>query len=168
MEKTHTANSAASIRRATPADADGIEALYRELVDNAHVHVLPTHIADIAKDPRAALIVLEHAGALQATALLNFCVDAMFRTQPFAVIENIVVGQAFRGRGAGTELLRYIEDECIARDCSKIMLLSAVERGDAHRFFARCGFTGSKKKGFIKYRRDFARDNDHAMESPSQ
>ncbi|HEX7866774.1 MAG TPA: GNAT family N-acetyltransferase [Variovorax sp.] len=155
METTNAAASLTSIRRARPKDAKGIETLYGELVGSTHVCVLPERIAELENDSRTALLVLEHGGALRATALLNFCADVMYKAQPFAVVENIVVSQAFRGQGAGTALLQHIENECVARDCSKIMLLSAVERGEAHRFFERCGFAGSKKKGFVKYRKNF-------------
>jgi N-acetylglutamate synthase-like GNAT family acetyltransferase len=152
---TTNADAFTSIRRAEPADAKGIEALYGELVDSTHVRVLPQRAAELSTDPRTALLVVEQDGELHATALLNFCADAMYAAQPFAVIENIVVGKAFRNRGSGSALLRHIEDECIARDCSKVMLLSAMGRSDAHAFFEHHGFAGSNKKGFVKYRKDF-------------
>lgn len=143
------------IRRARPDDAKAIEALYRELVDDPLVRVLPARLAEVADDPRSALLVLESNGVVCASALLNFCTDVMFGSQPFAVVENIVVDSRCRGQGLGTALVQWIEEDCKDRGCSKIMLLSAVERSNAHRFFAHCGFSDSKKKGFIKYRRDF-------------
>lgn len=154
--QTTTADAFTSVRRARPDDANGIEALYGELVDRTHVRVLPERIAALATDPRAVLLVVEQGGVLCATALLSFCADVMYAAQPFAVVENIVVGEAFRNRGSGSALLRHIEDECVARDCSKVMLLSSMERSDAHRFFERHGFAGSRKKGFVKYRSGFS------------
>ncbi|HIV72719.1 MAG TPA: hypothetical protein H9903_17415, partial [Candidatus Aquabacterium excrementipullorum] len=44
---------------------------------------------------------------------------------------------------------------CGRAQCSKIMLLSSIERTEAHAFFERAGYTGSTKKGFVKYRRQF-------------
>jgi len=35
------------------------------------------------------------------------------------------------------------------------MLLSAVERTDAHRFFEHAGYVGDRKRGFVKYRHAF-------------
>ena len=155
MDTTYAEASPIAIRRARPGDAKGIENLYGELVDSANVCVLPERIAELEDDPRTSLLVMEDKGVLHTTALLIFCADVMYATQPFAIVENIVVSVASRGRGLGTAFLRHIEEECIARDCTKIMLLSAVERGRAHNFFERCGFSGSKKKGFVKYRRAF-------------
>jgi N-acetylglutamate synthase-like GNAT family acetyltransferase len=77
----------------------------------------------------------------------------MFNRQPFAIIENVVVDAAARNQGVGAELLREAEAYCAANDCSKIMLLSSMDRTDAHRFFERCGFDTSMKKGLVKYRR---------------
>jgi GNAT superfamily N-acetyltransferase len=79
----------------------------------------------------------------------------MFKALPFAVVENVVVDESARGQGVGTALFQHIESFCIAAECSKIMLLSAVDREDAHRFFERMGFVGSSKRGFVKYRRNF-------------
>ncbi|MNY55522.1 Acetyltransferase (GNAT) family protein [compost metagenome] len=80
----------------------------------------------------------------------------MYGRQPFAVVENIVVDLAARNRGVGAALMREVETFCAEGDCSKIMLLSSVDRTDAHRFFERCGFDASIKRGLVKYRRSFA------------
>jgi GNAT superfamily N-acetyltransferase len=76
--------------------------------------------------------------------------------KPFAVVENVVVDQAARSRGVGAALLREIEARCKQARCSKIMLLSAAQRADAHRFFERQGFVGNSKVGFVKYSSSFA------------
>ena len=136
-----------TVRLAKPEDAGPIDALYRQLVNNPAVRVLP--------DPNTGLFVCEHLGRVEGTALVSLCADVMFGTQPFAVVENIVVNGAIRNMGLGAALLRHIEAFCVAHDCSKIMLLSATPRIDAHRFFERAGFEGSAKRGFVKYRRQF-------------
>ncbi|MDP9602936.1 UNVERIFIED_ORG: N-acetylglutamate synthase-like GNAT family acetyltransferase [Variovorax paradoxus] len=157
-----TTTAAILIRPATPDDAKHIEALYRQLVSDDKVCVLPEQIADLARDPRTHLFVATQDAAVCATVLLNICADAMFKAQPFAVVENIVVDTERRGQGIGALLLHHVEAECLALGCSKIMLQSAVERDEAHRFFEQCGFTGSRKKGFVRYRRDF-RDKASAV-----
>lgn len=141
-----------AIRRALPLDAPCIASLYAELVRNPAVAVLPERIAQISRDENTALFVCEHQGAVCGTALVSLCADVMFQSQPFAVVENIVVSSSARSQGVGTLLLRQIEAFCLANDCSKIMLLSSIDREHAHRFFERAGFVGSSKRGFIKYR----------------
>ncbi len=145
-----------TIRLAAPIDAAGIAALYSQLLPNTGVRVLPERIADLARDPNTGLFVSETEGKVCGTALVSLCADVMFGFQPFAVLENVVVDVALRSQGVGSKLLVHIEDFCLARDCSRIMLLSSENRGDAHRFFQRQGFTSSTKVGFVKYRRNFA------------
>ncbi|MFM0191682.1 GNAT family N-acetyltransferase [Paraburkholderia strydomiana] len=80
----------------------------------------------------------------------------MYAEQPFAVVENLVVDQECRGNGIGQALLREVERFCLSRNCSKMMLLSSASRVDAHRFFEQVGFRGDRKRGFVKYRSQFA------------
>jgi len=147
--------TAINIRHAQPADAANIAVLYAQLVNNTAMSVLPERITQVAADPDTVLFVGEKDGHLCATALVSLCADVMFGTQPFAVVENIVVDLVYRGSGVGSLLFRHIERYCVAAECSKIMLLSAGDRNQAHRFFERAGFAGSAKRGFVKYRRNF-------------
>jgi len=64
----------------------------------------------------------------------------MFRTQPFGVIENVIVTKAMRGVGLGRLLLAHIEQVACIHDCTKLMLPSSTTREAAHSFFRRCGF----------------------------
>lgn len=143
--------AAGCVRRAQPADAAAVAGLYAELVANPALDVQPAQLAELAADPRQALLVFERAGAVLGTVLVALCADAMFGRRPFAVVENIVVTAAARGQGVGEALLHEVDRFCLAADCTKIMLLSAAHRADAHAFFARCGYDGAKKQGFVRY-----------------
>ncbi len=143
------------IRRAFAEDATVIQSLYRELVDDSQVRVLPAQIAALAESPASFLLVAETDGAVCATALLAFCADVMYQFQPFGVVENIVVARSMRGRGIGRQLLAHVEQLAIARDCTKLMLLSSAHRNEAHAFFRGCGFASDTKNAFVKYRSQF-------------
>jgi GNAT superfamily N-acetyltransferase len=144
-----------SIRRARSADAAEVARLYAQLVANPALHVLPERLAQLEASTDAALFVADGGERLVGTVLVALCPDAMFGRRPFAVVENIVVDAASRGRGVGGLLLAEAERLCLAADCSKIMLTSATERADAHRFFERAGYAGDRKRGFVKYRSAF-------------
>lgn len=144
------------IRRARPDDAAAIEDLYRQLVGPSQVAVLPERLDAVARDSRTALFVADIDGEVVATVLVFLCLDVMFRNQPFAVLENLIVRADRRGLGIGGALMREVERYCLAMECSKIMVLSSVERAEAHRFFERTGFEGAIKRGFVKYRRRFS------------
>ena len=146
----------AAIRRARPRDAGEIARLYAQLVANPTSAVLPERLGELETSADAALFVADDGdGRLAGTVLVALCPDAMFGRRPFAVVENVVVDAAARGRGIGGALLAAVERFCLAADCSKIMLLSGVERADAHAFFERQGYAGDRKRGFVKYRGAF-------------
>ncbi|GAB4060591.1 GNAT family N-acetyltransferase [Uliginosibacterium sediminicola] len=147
--------SACVLRPAVAADAAQIAALYLQLTGNPAVKVLPERISALHARDDVVLWVAELAGEVCATALQVICADVMFGSQPFALIENFVVAESLRGQGIGRRLLAAIERDCAARQCSKIMLLSAQQRPAAHRFYERAGYAGDAKRGFVKYRRQF-------------
>jgi GNAT superfamily N-acetyltransferase len=144
------------VRRARPTDAAEVARLYAQLVSNPALNVRPERVAELEASAQAALFVAVHGERLAGTVLVALCLDAMFGHQPFAVVENIVVDADVRGLGVGAALLHAVDRFCLAADCSKIMLLSAVERPEAHAFFERAGYAGDRKRGFVKYRRAFA------------
>lgn len=143
------------LREAIAADAHALETLYRELVCDPNLCVLPEQVETLRQSPSNFLLVAERSGVICGTALLNLCADVMYRSQPFGVIENVIISPAFRGQGVGRQLMSHIEQLAIQHDCTKLMLLSSQSRTEAHAFFRRCGFHDGTKQGFVKYRRKF-------------
>ena len=139
------------VREAIPEDAPQVGSLYEALTAKP-CSVLPSRIAEIAADARSFLYIAEHERRIAGTAFLTLCLDPMYGHQPFALVENVIVLPALRSMGIGAALMHHMEDCCIRSDCSKIMLLSAVARTDAHRFFGRLGYASDRKVGFVKYR----------------
>lgn len=142
-------------RKATARDAKAIADLYRELVPNAPINVLPERITEIEQDQNTYLMVCDINSDIIATALVTLCSDAMFNRQPFAVIENVIVSKDHQRKGIGKGLMDHIEAFCLAKDCSKIMLLSSSDNGSAHDFYATMGYDPDAKLGFIKKRKHF-------------
>ncbi len=141
-----------TFRRARAADAAEIQRLYALLVNNPALQVLPERLAELEASPTAAVFVADDGARLAGTLLLAVCEDVMFQRSRFAVVENVVVDPAARGQGVGSRLFLVAEHFCAAADCSKIMLLSAAQRVEAHAFFERRGYAGDRKRGFVKYR----------------
>lgn len=141
------------VRHATGGDACSVEELYAQLSPRSGgVSVDPDRLDQIADDPRNLLLVVEHQGVVIATALLTICLDAMYRRQPFGVVENVVVDASHRSLGCGRALLEAIDRVALSADCSKVMLLSGAMRSDAHAYFTAMGYDGDAKRGFVKYR----------------
>ena len=144
-------DSQVQVRRAAPGDAALIEALYRELVPwDRNVHVDPKRLAQL-QNGHNHLLVLEINGTVCGSAFLTICLDPMYGFHPYGVVENVIVSASVRGHGGGRALMSAIEGEARAAGCTKLMLLSAATRLDAHQFFLKLGFDGEKKRAFIKY-----------------
>ena len=147
--------SVISVREAKGSDAVAVAELYRSFVSNPHINVRGDRLEAIATDPNNFLFVCQVDDVVCGTAFLTLCLDAMFGNQPYGVLENVVVREALRGKGIGRRLFTYVEEVCLSRDCSKIMLMSTATRESAHRFFEQQGFSSANKRGFVKYRSQF-------------
>ncbi len=143
--------SVVDFRRAQASDAEAVERLYRELVSDAAIRVLPEHVAMLAQSTHSFLMVGCLSGRVCATALLAICPDAMYQRQPFGIVENFIVAERDRGAGVGRQLMGYIEGIAREHRCTTLMLLSSSHRHAAHRFFESLGFEGNKKMGYVKY-----------------
>jgi GNAT superfamily N-acetyltransferase len=140
------------VRRAGANDASALQELYRALVPgDPNIQVDPAHLSVLEADRFSQIWVAELDGCVCGSAFLTVCRDAMYGDQPFGIIENVVVAASARRRGAGRSLM--VELERAARDarCTKLMLLSASARPEAHAFYGHLGYDGDKKRGFVKY-----------------
>jgi N-acetylglutamate synthase-like GNAT family acetyltransferase len=140
------------VRRAKRQDASAIEALYRLLVPaDDNIRVAPDHVAKLEHDPTNYLLVGDVGGVIAGSAFLTICLDPMYGSQPYGVVENVIVAPDERGRGGGAALMHAVEAIARAARCTKLMLLSTRHRHEAHAFFIRVGFDGERKRGFVKY-----------------
>ena len=81
--------------------------------------------------------VAEDGGGLAALAYVTFAGAAPV---PFAIVEDLIVSPATRGRGVGKALLDWIAAEARARGIRRLFLESGVDNERAHAFFEREGF----------------------------
>jgi ribosomal protein S18 acetylase RimI-like enzyme len=144
------------IRRATKTDAEAIATLYSELNTLSTVSVLPARVDAAANSNNTHLLVCDDGGEILATALVCLCQDVMFGNQPFALIENFIVGADYQREGIGKSMMDYIETFCMDQDCSKIMLLTSSENRAGRDFYTAMGYDPDAKIGFVKYRRYFS------------
>ncbi|MBR2566941.1 MAG: GNAT family N-acetyltransferase [Paenibacillus sp.] len=140
------------IREAEINDAEAIERLYRELLpNNTKIKVVEDRIEEIKHDHNSYLFVCEVDQEIVATAHLHLCLDALIESQPFGVVERVIVSGNRQGQGYGSLIMKHIEDLCISRNCVKIFLASGASRKQAHKFYTNLGYDGDSSKAFKKY-----------------
>jgi GNAT superfamily N-acetyltransferase len=76
-------------------------------------------------------------GALAALAYVSFVGSAPVR---FAIVEDLIVAPATRGRGVGKAMLDWIAAEARTRGIRRLFLESGITNKRAHDFFEREGF----------------------------
>lgn len=98
---------------------------------------------EIGAMPGTEQIVAEQdgriVGAMQLTCIPGISRIGMKR----AIIEAVRIDAGLRGKGLGSELIRWAIARAKAKGCGVIQLTSDRARADAHRFYERLGFKAS-------------------------
>ena len=79
------------------------------------------------------------------------CQELYGRCLPFMVVEDVIVDQAHRRRGIGSQLMRRIEGEADKNNCSYIMLVTDAHRDEAIGFYEHIGYHPDKYRACKKY-----------------
>ena len=145
----------ATARTIDADELDDLLALYRTL--NPEDPPLDPHAADVREQWEAMLadewldvVVVEHDDHLVATCLLSITPNLTRGARPFAVVENVVTHEDYRGDGFGKQVLGKATELAKARDCYKIMLLTGTEQEWKLDFYERCGFDRERKTAVEK------------------
>lgn len=137
--------SSVLVRRARPADLDGILALYGELA-GGRTTAAPSGfeesqplIGDILADSSRHLIVAIVDGRVAGTADLLVVANLTHHGKPWAVVENIIVMEELRRSGLGSKLVGHLIDLARGAGCYKLQLHSGKQRTGAHAFYRSLG-----------------------------
>jgi GNAT superfamily N-acetyltransferase len=141
-----------NVRFAEYADLSGVLHLYKEL--RPHDPELAAHDADarwgeLLDQPHVRVVVAEVQGCLASTCMIASITNLASAGRPFAVIEHVVTLPQFRGHGLARATLQHALDFAWSKNCCKVMLLSGMQRPDAHRLYESVGFRGDIERGFV-------------------
>lgn len=134
------------VRQAEERDLERLLGLYGELAEGdaarapAGADVSRDVFTTILSDRSRHLCVATDADAVVGAAELVVVPNLTHGARPWAVIENVIVTEAIRGRGAGTALLEHLIDLARASGCYKVQLHSGKQRMGAHRLYRSVGF----------------------------
>lgn len=97
----------------------------------------------ILADPSAGLIlVLKEEGAMIGMVNLLFTIST-FLGSPVALLEDMIIRPAHRGKGGGTLLLQAAMQNAAERGCRRITLLTDGSNAQAREFYEKMGFVES-------------------------
>lgn len=137
------AAEALSFRSAVVADIPALQALYSQLVPDEE----PTGddmretLLRVLDDPDdGEIVVCDYQSRVVATCQL-IVYDNLVRT-PYkkAMIDSVVVDEAHRHHGIGSEMMAWSIAELKRRGCSKIIVATAFTRREAHEMYDKLGF----------------------------
>jgi GNAT superfamily N-acetyltransferase len=139
-------------REARAEDFGDVVRLYRQLQPEDPVLDDGSDAAvfeQILRTPGLTLFVLEVDGAVVATTYLNVIPNLSRSASPYAVVENVVVDKAFRGKGLGKEIMAGTLAAAWEAGCYKAMLMTGSRRESTHAFYRACGFDPDAKTAYL-------------------
>ena len=71
--------------------------------------------------------------------------------RPYALIENAVTNDEYRGKGYATECLNYAKKIAIKNNCYKMMLLTGTKNENTLAFYKSTGYNSDDKIAFIQW-----------------
>lgn len=141
----------ATVRSARADELDELLALYR-MLNPDDPRLDPEEVADLwdemLADEDLDVVVVEHDDRLVATCLLSVTKNLTRGARPFALVENVVTHEDYRGEGFGSQCVEGAVDRARERGCYKVMLLTGTDQEWKHAFYESCGFDGDAKTGF--------------------
>lgn len=141
--------SATVLRPARPSDAPEIARLSGDLGYEATPESAARRLARILDDPAHHVIVAELGGEVVGLASL-LRAWTIHRDEVSVRLSTLVVDRGHRRRGIGERLVAAAEDWARARGARSLHLTSGNHRPDAHRFYARLGYSGDG----MRFRKD--------------
>jgi len=139
------------IRIAEETDFQGIMKLLRQLHPDDPIIDDGKDISvfnQILQDPNLHIFVCIAGGKIVSMCYLNIIPNLTRNASPYGVVENVITDPEMREKGYGKQIMLAALDYAWQADCYKVMLQSAVERENAHRFYEACGFNPNKALAF--------------------
>ncbi len=144
----------AVIRELTSGDLWGLMELYTQL----HNNPIPEDSEQLRKlwdtvmsDKNHHIIGAEIDGRIVSSCVCVIVPNLTHGQRPYALIENVVTHEDFRGRGLATACLDYAKKLAAYENCYKMMLLTGSKQESTLNFYRRAGYNSEDKTAFIQW-----------------
>lgn len=142
------------VREINETDLDGLLKLYTYLHDNpipAESDGLRSLWNEILADKNHHIVVAEENGEIVSSCVCVIVPNLTHNQQSYALVENVVTHEAYRGKGYATACLDYAKKIAEENNCYKIMLMTGSKRDSTLRFYERAGYNRTDKTAFIQW-----------------
>jgi len=141
------------IREIIQDDLEDLFKLYEQLGPNPFVQV-DEHILTVwnnilqNKDYHIIVAEDEENSKIVSTCTCEIIPNLTHNQRPYAVVENVVTDQNFRGKGYATSCLDFAKEIAIKNNCYKLMLMTGSKKETTLNFYRNAGYTDKTKTAF--------------------
>ena len=139
------------IREITENDFDGLMKLYAQLGHNPIPQKSEEVLAvwnNILQNKDYHIVVADVDGEIVSTCTCVIIPNLTHNQRPYAVVENVVTDQNFRGKGYATLCLDFAKEIAIKNNCYKLMLMTGSKKETTLNFYRNAGYTDKTKTAF--------------------
>ena len=136
-----------TIRPASAADCSHIVELFDQLGYSVTAAEVASRLPPLLGDDSNAVLV---AATDRPVGLIHVAITRALESDPFAVIQALVVDESHRGRGIGAQLVDAAEEWAHSRGVKRIRVRSNVKRERARVFYERRGYTVVKAQNVFE------------------
>ena len=118
-----------------PENSDYLENTWKTIIEDINHHI----------------IVNEVNGKIVSSCVCVIIPNLTRNIRPYALIENVVTNENYRGKGYATECLNYAKEIAIKNNCYKMMLLAGIKNENTLAFYKNAGYNSNDKIAFIQW-----------------
>ena len=142
------------VREAVKEDLDELLNLYlflheKNIPENSEY--LENTWKTIIEDINHHIVVKEINGKIVSSCVCVIVPNLTRNIRPYALIENVVTNEKYRGKGYATECLNYAKEIAIKNNCYKMMLLTGTKNENTLAFYKNAGYNSDDKIAFIQW-----------------
>ena len=118
-----------------PENSDYLENTWKRIIEDTNHHIIVNAIN----------------GKIVSSCVCVIVPNLTRNIRPYALIENVVTNEKYRGKGYATECLNYAKKIAIKNNCYKMMLLTGTKSENTLAFYKNAGYNSDAKIAFIQW-----------------
>ena len=142
------------VREAVKKDLDELLNLYLFLHEKnipKNSEYLENTWKTIIEDINHHIVIKEINGKIVSSCVCVIIPNLTRNIRPYALIENVITNENYRGKGYATECLNYAKEIAIKNNCYKMMLLTGTKNENTLAFYKNAGYNSNDKIAFIQW-----------------